>query len=174
MTKNVLITGRPGVGKTTLVKRLVERLGVRPRGFYTEEIRVGGEREGFMVRTFGGREGTLAHVDIRSAYRVGKYGVDLKAFEEIALPELEEAVGGMELLVVDEIGKMELLSERFRSLMARALESPTPLLGVVKEAGDGFVQAIKGRRDVKLFTLTLQNRDALLEEILTYLRPEMA
>lgn len=169
MTKNILITGRPGIGKTTLVKRLVERLGIRPRGFYTEEIRLGSERKGFSIKTFSGKEGILAHADLRSPHRVGRYGVDIKAFEDIALPELEDAIKGEKLVVVDEIGKMELFSERFRSLIIRALESPTPLLGVIKESGDGFVRAIKERRDVRLFTLTLDNRDAILEEILAHL-----
>jgi nucleoside-triphosphatase len=163
---NVLITGRPGVGKTTLVQRVVSRLGVRPRGFTTEEIRVGGVRKGFRIRIFGGKEGVLAHVGLASPYRVGRYGVDLRAFEEIALPELEEALEEGAFLVIDEIGTMELFSRRFRDLVLRALDTPAPLLGVLKERGDGFLRSIREREDVRLFTLTTENREEVEEAVL--------
>ncbi|MFQ5957268.1 MAG: nucleoside-triphosphatase, partial [Candidatus Brocadiales bacterium] len=75
MVKNILITGRPGVGKTTVVKKVLSALDIKPGGFYTEEIRAGKERQGFMIKTFGGKSGVLAHVDNRGGPRVGRYGV---------------------------------------------------------------------------------------------------
>jgi nucleoside-triphosphatase len=174
MKKNLLITGRPGAGKTTLAMKVIEASGLSPGGFYTEEIRVAGDRKGFKIKTFGGREGTLAHVEHKDGPRVGKYSVDVESFESIALPELETALQGSQLIVIDEIGKMELFSQRFKELVIKALDGPYPLLGVIKEHGNGFIQEIKTRPDVRLFTLTLQNRNSLLQEILDALKESMA
>jgi nucleoside-triphosphatase len=168
--KNVLITGRPGVGKTTAVIKIISQLDLKPGGFYTEELRTEGERKGFKIKTFSGQEGILAHVDYREGPRVGKYGVDVRSFETIALPEVEEAVRAGKLVVIDEIGKMELFSARFKELVIKALDSPVPLLGVMKEKGNGFIDKIKGRKDVRLFTLTRENMDSTISEILGVLR----
>ena len=167
--KNILITGRPGVGKTTAIKKVLSALDIRPRGFYTEEIRDGRERRGFTVKTFGGRDCVLAHTDIQGPPRVGGYGVDITSFEDTALPELEEAVGRREIIVIDEIGKMEMFSNRFKNLVLQALDGPAPVLAVISESGNGFIDGIKKRKDVKLFTLSRQARDALIPDIATLL-----
>lgn len=167
--KNILITGRPGVGKTTAIKKVLSALDIRPRGFYTEEIRDGRERRGFTVKTFGGRNCVLAHTDIQGVPRVGRYGVDVTSFENTALPELEEAVGRREIIVIDEIGKMEMFSNRFKNLVLQALDGPAPVLAVISESGNGFIDGIKKRKDVKLFTLSRQARDALIPDIATLL-----
>ncbi len=110
----IFITGKPGVGKTTLVKRLYSLAPERFRGFWTEEIRERGRRVGFKVITTEGREGVLAHVGIDSPHRVGKYGVDVRGFEEVVLPILESCLPLCpKVVLIDEIGKMELFSERF-------------------------------------------------------------
>lgn len=167
MKKNLLITGRPGVGKTTLAIKVIEASGLNPKGFYTEEIRMARERKGFRIKTFGRKEGTLAHVDYKDKPKVGKYGVDIESFEAVAIPELEEALHGSQIIVIDEIGKMELFSQKFKELVIKALDSPYPLLGVIKDYGNGFIQKIKSRPDVRLFTLTIENRNSLLQEILS-------
>ncbi len=167
--KNILITGRPGVGKTTAIKKVLSALDIRPRGFYTEEIRDGRERRGFTVKTFGGRDCVLAHTDIQGVPRVGRYGVDVTSFENTALPELEEAVGKQEIIVIDEIGKMEMFSNRFKNLVLQALDGPAPVLAVISESGNGFINGIKKRKDVKLFMLSRQARDALIPDIATLL-----
>ncbi|MEE9558386.1 MAG: NTPase [Candidatus Brocadiales bacterium] len=167
--KNILITGRPGVGKTTAIKKVLSALDIRPRGFYTEEIRDGRERKGFTVKTFGGRDCVLAHTDIQGVPRVGRYGVDVTSFENTALPELEEAVGKQEIIVIDEIGKMEMFSNRFKNLVLQALDGPAPVLAVISESGNGFINGIKKRKDVKLFMLSRQARDALIPDIATLL-----
>jgi nucleoside-triphosphatase len=164
--KNLLVTGRPGVGKTTLVKNVIAKTALTARGFYTEEIREGAARKGFRIKTLGGREGILAHVDFRGERRVGKYGVDVAEFEKTAIPELEEALKEGALIVVDEIGKMELFSYSFMVMVEKALDSDIPFLGVITERGNGFVRKIKSRPDTRLFTLTFQNRDTLAGELL--------
>ncbi|MFN3466906.1 MAG: NTPase [Candidatus Brocadiales bacterium] len=169
MKKNLLITGRPGVGKTTLVIKAVRASGLAPKGFYTEEIREAGDRKGFRIKTFEGEEGILAHVECKGTPRVGKYGVDVESFEAIALPEIEAALQGSQIIVIDEIGKMELYSQRFKELVIKALDSPYLFLGVIKEHGDGFIQGIKARQDVRVFTLNTENRNSLMQEVLNAL-----
>ncbi|HHT9152881.1 MAG TPA: nucleoside-triphosphatase, partial [Candidatus Hypogeohydataceae bacterium YC40] len=146
---------------------------LKPKGFYTEEIRVGRDRKGFKIKTFGRREGVLAHVEYKGKPRVGKYGVDVGSFESVALPEVEAALQDSQIIVIDEIGKMELFSQKFRELVINALDSPYPLLGVIKDYGDGFIQKIKARQDVWLFTVTMENRSSLLQEILNALKDIM-
>ncbi|MEW6667639.1 MAG: NTPase [Thermodesulfobacteriota bacterium] len=161
-----LITGRPGVGKTTLLRRVVERMGsVRMAGFYTAEIRSKGSRLGFELQSLNGRAGTLAHRNIESPHRVGKYGVDTTGFEEF-LEKLDLLNPHVELVVIDEIGKMELLSGHFRRLVRHVLNSDKQLLATIALGGEGFIREIKQRPDVHLFEVTEANRDRLPEAIM--------
>ena len=111
--KHILITGSPGIGKTTLIKRLFEEAAVlHPVGFYTEEIREGGIRRGFKLVGHDGREGILSHVDISSRYKVGKYRVDVTGFDRF-LDTLKISESNSGLVIIDEIGKMECFSRKF-------------------------------------------------------------
>jgi len=115
-----LLEGRPGIGKTTVTRRRIALLGdaaVPLGGFVTNQIRARGRREGFMVETLSGDRGVLAHVALPGPPRVGRYGVDLQAFERIALPALAASQPGG-VVVVDELGKMELASAAFRDVVA--------------------------------------------------------
>ncbi len=160
--KNILLTGRPGTGKTTFIRKVVKDLAdLHPAGFYTGEIRTGGERQGFSLAGLDGTAATLARVGIESPYRVGKYGVDLPGFEAFlrTMPPPETARG---LVIIDEIGKMECLSPLFRSLVSGYLDSPRlHLVATIAQKGDGFIGEIKARSDVALYELTLRNRGSL-------------
>ncbi|HID78453.1 MAG TPA: AAA family ATPase, partial [Planctomycetaceae bacterium] len=112
--KNVLLTGRPGCGKTTVVRQVLGRLGDRRvAGFFTQELREGDRRVGFEAVGLGGMRVVLAHVRLRSAQRVGRYGVAVAEFEKFLQAELDWQAGAVDLVVIDEIGKMECLSHRF-------------------------------------------------------------
>jgi nucleoside-triphosphatase len=168
-----LLTGRPGCGKTTLIRRLVEALGVPAGGFYTEEIRRGGRREGFALVTLDGQTATLASVHTPSRYRVSKYGVDLEAIDEVGAPAIERAMAGAALVVIDEIGKMELFSNRFRQAVLSALESGKPLLGTIMLVPQAWADAIKARPEVEVILLTEVNRSQVESDLLARLRDRL-
>lgn len=164
--KNILITGPPGIGKTTLIKKLFEELRhFHSVGFYTEEIREGGIRKGFELKSLDGRKGILSHVDIKSTFRVGKYGVDVAGFEDFLAPIgfLNPATA---LIIIDEIGKMECASEKFKKLLKEILNSEKLVIATIALKGGGAIAEIKKRHDIKLFEMTQDKRDSLLSEIL--------
>jgi nucleoside-triphosphatase len=169
--RHLLLTGTPGSGKTTVIRRLAELLaGERPSGFYTEEIRAAGERLGFRLVAFGGAAAVLAHVDFAKAHRVGKYGVDIAALDAaVAAALAPEREAG--LWLVDEIGKMECLSERFVAAMRRLLAGAVPVVATVSQRGGGFIDEVKRREDCELWTLTRSNRDAMAQQIAAWLAP---
>src|SRR5947199_4547173 len=108
VAEKVLLTGPPGCGKTTLIKRIVNNLPRRADGFYTEEIRDGGVRTGFKIVTLDGEEVVFAHVDLKTPEHVGKYRLDLSALERIGVGAVRQAVRARRLVIIDEIGPMEI------------------------------------------------------------------
>jgi len=174
MPHNLLLTGWPGVGKTTVIRRTLDLLPpLRRSGFTTAEIRSPQGRLGFHATTLDGREIVLAHREWRSSYRVGTYGVDVAAFEREIVPALE-AGRPMDLFVVDEIGKMECFSPAFRAAVLRLLEDPRPLLGTIALRGPAFVEAVRGRPDVKLVEVTFASREGLPALLAARLREWLA
>jgi nucleoside-triphosphatase len=165
-----LITGRPGMGKTSIIKQVIAGSHVRAGGFYTEEIRAGGTRLGFRLVTLGGREAVLAHVDISKRFRVGKYGVDTTALEKVGIPALLEAAGRDSLVVVDEIGKMELLSLAFREAVTTIIDGNKRMLGTIMLRPDPRVDGIKRRPNIKLATLTRENFHSILADVQDWLK----
>lgn len=168
MGNNLVVRGDPGSGKTTLVLRVVESLagrGFKPVGFVTEEIREGRTRLGFRIRDLDGEEAVMAHVERRGGPRVGRYGVDLEALEGVALRALEKARRGAELVVVDEIGKMEALSAAFLEILADVLDLPVPTLATAPTGSHPFLSPLLKRRDVSVYTIDRRSRDRVKEVI---------
>jgi nucleoside-triphosphatase len=171
MGRALLLAGRPGVGKTTIIRAVAARLGANAGGFYTEEIRERGRRTGFRLVSLDGATGILASVNITSAYRVGKYRVHLQDLEQVGVEALLRAIQqpGVSVVVIDEIGKMELFSPAFRQATLAALDSPKAVLASVMSGSQPWVDAIKARSAVALIEVTLANRQALPDKIYPWL-----
>lgn len=163
--KNILLTGQPGVGKTTLIMKILEELSLKAKGFFTEEIREKGVRKGFKIRTLDGQEGILAHVDSTSPKRVGKYGVNVEEFEHIGVRALEEALEQESPVVIDEIGKMELYSERFREILLKVLDRSPLVIATIGQQRDSFIEQVRSRADVAVLVVTPENRESLVDKV---------
>lgn len=165
----LLITGAPGVGKTTVLRKVAAALdNARICGFYTEELREQGVRRGFRLVGFDGSQGIIAHVDLPHRQRVGKYGVDVVVLDRLAHTTLalhENCV----VYLVDEIGKMECLSPGFVAAMRTLLESDRPLVATIGKKGGGLIEEVKARGDVELLEVTRANRDSLPADLLDWL-----
>ena len=148
MKQVCLLTGTPGTGKTSLIKRVVDGMGEKAGGFYTEEIRNFGIRQGFRLITLDGESAVLAHVNISSRFRVGKYGVDINNLERIGVPCLQKAVRQCDLVVVDEIGRMELLSDGFCKAIYEIIKSGKKVLGTIMLNSHHQADDIKNQPEV--------------------------
>jgi len=164
------VTGMPGCGKTTLIKKVASGMtGRSPVGFYTAEIRRRGKRVGFELVDLDGKTGCLlAHVEIDSPHRVGKYHVDIAAFEKY-LEELSLLDNDHRPVFIDEIGKMECLSGKFVQMVRSLFSSDKTVVASVALKGKGIIEEIKRRKDVVLFEVTTGNRDSLARKIKTLL-----
>ncbi len=169
-TSHILITGRPGVGKTTVIREMARRLeDCHPAGFYTEEIRVQGMRKGFRLVCLDGRQQILSHADHPGPERVGRYGVDVAGFERL-LAELDLRHASAGVIVLDEIGKMECLSKRFREEVTALLDSSRTIIATIALKGEGFIQQVKQRPDCRLVTVTVENREHLAARLVAEVR----
>jgi nucleoside-triphosphatase len=164
VNSKVLLTGRPGCGKTTLLRRVVNELGQGAGGFYTEEIREHRQRVGFKIVTLNGEEGVFAHVHFKTQH-LGKYGLDLSPLETVGVEAVREALRARQLTVIDEIGPMEIRSAIFRDVVNEALKSRAPLLGTITARQLPFTNAIKKRGDVTLIEVRGDNREQLVFEL---------
>src|SRR5512136_1126748 len=139
-TKNLLVTGPPGCGKTTLVRNIARAITQVPKaGFLTTETREGGERVGFELISCDGRRGILSHIRFPGPPRVARYGVDLPGFEAF-LEGTPFDAPGTRLVLIDEIGKMECFSSLFRMRVTRCLDGPVPFLATIALRGDRFIE----------------------------------
>ena len=170
MKKAFLLTGRPGVGKTTVLLRIVEKLrkqGLKIGGMISREVREEGSRVGFKIIDLdSGREGWLAHVRQLVGPKIGKYRVCMEDLESIGVEAILRAVKEAHVAVIDEIGPMELFSQRFKRAVVEALNSEKTILGTIHyRVKTPFIAEIKRREDIKIIEVTRWNREELPEEI---------
>jgi len=189
----LLLTGAPGVGKTTVLRKVVANLPPTTlRGFLTDEIREDNERVGFRLAPFEGDAALLAHVeaclasktcratsqgrqapvDSSSPHRVGRYRVEVAALERIVESALIPA-DSRTLFIVDEIGKMECFSQRFVEAVTGLLDSRQLMVATVARKGSGFIEEVKGRSDVELWEVTRKNRDRMASDVLSWLEARL-
>jgi len=169
MKRVLLLTGKPGTGKTALIKEALARTKVKGGGFYTEEIRTGGIRQGFRIITLDGREAILAHVGISSRYQVSKYSVDTDSLNRVGVSALRQALEESDLVVLDEIGKMELLSPQFREAVMQAVNSGKKVLGTIMLNPHPFADEIKLRSEVETLLVTRDNHAEAMKKVSDWL-----
>ncbi|MBN1351902.1 NTPase [candidate division KSB1 bacterium] len=165
--KNLLLTGRPGTGKTTLIKKALESCSLQAGGFYTQELREHGHRTGFEIISLAGQKAVMAHINMKSRYKVGKYGVDKSEIERIAIKSIFDALDDDDIIIIDEIGKMELLSDRFKQAVLTALDSPKHVLGTIMLSQSAFTQTIKKSPHIELLIVTESNREQIFQQALS-------
>jgi len=170
MKQVYLLTGRPGTGKTSLIKQVVAGMKGKAGGFYTEEIRERGVRQGFRLVTLDGQDTILAHIDIDSPYRVSRYGVDIDSLDGVGVSALRRATQQCDLVIIDEIGKMELFSTKFRETVLQIIDSGQKVLGTIMLHSHPWADTIKQHPQVNLVTVTRTNHRQVLEEILGWLK----
>ena len=162
----ILLTGLPGCGKTTAIMQVISNLShTKAAGFYTQEIRENNTRKGFSWTRLDGATGIIAHIDIKSPFKVGKYKVDVGGFEKSVVPVLDIERSNAELFIIDEIGKMECMSERFVAAVHRLFASDRSVLATVAQKGTGLISEVKNFPGTKLFNLTAKSRDKTIAEI---------
>lgn len=166
MKRLLFVTGRPGIGKTSVLLRAVEGLkakGYEIGGMLSQEVREKGTRIGFEIVDFSsGRRGWLAHVNQPVGPKVSKYRVNLNDLAIIGAGSIRNAVEKAQIIIIDEIGPMELFSQAFREVVIEAVNSGKPLLGTIHfKARDPIINLIRNRNDAEIIEVTYQNRDSL-------------
>jgi len=171
MGKTLLLTGHPGIGKTTIIRNVVAQMGDKAGGFYTEEIVGPGGRKGFRLITLDGKETVMAHVALRNAKapRVGRYGVDVEALERVGVAALRRAMQEKELVIVDEIGTMELYSHAFCNAVMLAILGPKPVLGTIMRHPHPESDVFKTLAQVTIWEVNRTTRDDLTGKVMAWL-----
>ena len=162
--KNIFLTGAPSSGKTTVIKKVIADLSFLANGFYTEEERQGKKRVGFLMTTLDGKTAYLAHQDIKSSFHIRRYGVSIENIEKVAVPSIMPIKDNA--IILDEIGRMECFSQKFRQAAICALDSANIVIGTITLGSDEFILRIKERDDIEIDEVTLNNRDLLPNLIL--------
>lgn len=177
MASHVLLTGLPGCGKTTIIMAVLRHLRETDRlvfGFWTEEIRERGARQGFALELVSGARETLASAQRPGPPRVGRYGVNVEAMDRLVVPEMARAITAASsspgvVLVMDEIGKMELFSAPFQEAVLSAFGSRARVLATIMARPHPFADSLKARPDVTLITVRPENREKVAAQIVEML-----
>ena len=166
--KNIFITGSPGSGKTTLFNEIVNDIKkFKPNliiyGFITKEIIERGDRVGFSIENFKKEKGILAHIDFKNGPTVGKYGVNLKDFENIGIKTLIESLSNnkIDLVAIDEIGRMEMFHPGFLKIVNKIINSLKTLLATVSYKNTGLLKSLKEKEGNYIIDLTMAPKNSI-------------
>ncbi|MBI2070266.1 MAG: AAA family ATPase [Elusimicrobia bacterium] len=173
--EHLLIVGTPGVGKTTLIRECLLKYQDRAGGFMTIEVRdENGARRGFeIMRLPDGKRGLFASKGMASAVRLDKYGLDLAVLEELGLGAVASARQNqaIKLIVIDEIGAMEIQNENFRRLAMECLrDQAKPVLATIRSKSRPFTDDIKNIANLRLIELTRANYPQVKIELQAWLK----
>lgn len=167
---NIFLTGKPGSGKTSLIKEILKELDGDACGFFTPEIRKGGERKGFKLEDIDtDKEGILASVDVDDGPSVSKYKVNMEDLDDFS-KRLMERIEGKDIIVIDEIGVMELYSDSFKEALEKAIQSDKVLIASLHRK---LIDDYRGRG--KIIWVTKKSRRDLKDkilEVINYTRAE--
>lgn len=169
MGHTLILAGRPGIGKTTIIKALIAQIADRAGGFYTEEILGPGGRKGFRLVTLEGRSYVIAHMEVRSRSKVGRYGVRVDVIDQVGAGAIRSAVDTHPIVIIDEIGKMELFSSPFQSAVLKAISSPKIVIATAMQDEHPWVAAVKTLPNVTVWEVNKVNRSKMVEEVLQWL-----
>jgi nucleoside-triphosphatase len=175
MSRRIFLTGRPGIGKTSVLLRVIEILkdeDLLVGGMISQEARRGAARVGFrLIDITNGREGWLAHIHQESGPSVGKYRVNLHDLQHIGVQAIQSAIDEADVIIIDEVGPMELFSTAFKEAVTRAIESSKTVIGVLHyRARDPLISTIRTTPHIHIFEVTLTNRQHLHKTIIHMIR----
>jgi nucleoside-triphosphatase len=171
MEDKVLLTGEPRVGKTTILKKIIKMLGESNCiGFYTEEIRDEFDRIGFDCVSLDGRRKRIADINFKSDIRMGRYGIDIEAFEDIALQAINIPSNSNKIIIIDEIGPIQFLSTRFKEEINNILTCPNCVIGTIFYNMHPNIDEIKKISGIKFYTITNESRDTIIENIFNHVQ----
>ncbi len=161
LPKRVFLTGPPRAGKTSLIVEFLKKFPGEKVGFITLEVREKNMRSGFLLKTLSGKEEIFASKNFSFPWRVGKYGVNIPLFEKLALSEMEKSYRNPQaLVVIDEIGKMELFSPRFEKAIYKLLSQPNPLIATMGKISHPLIRKIM--QEERVFEISRKNRKEIL------------
>lgn len=171
---NIFITGPPGIGKSSVIKKVIQVLRekrIYAGGMYCPEIRENNKRVGFeIIDILTGNKGILAHIRQSDGPKIGKYKVKLQDLTRIGIHSIDIALEKADFIVIDEIGPMEIQKSNFQKKVIKALDSPKPVLGIIHwKMKNPIINLIRMRKDTVIFELTKENRDSLHECLISKL-----
>ncbi|CAG0932816.1 nucleoside-triphosphatase [Thermoflexales bacterium] len=172
MGHTLILTGRSGIGKTTIIKAVIAQLGDRAGGFYTEEILGPGGRKGFRLITLDGQSAVIAHIDFKSRSQVGRYDVKVDVIDNLGAGAIRAAIDHNPIVIIDEIGKMELFSSQFQSAVLKAVSSSKVVLATAMLDNHPWLLALKSLPQVTVWEVNKPNRTRLVEQVLAWLPPQ--